>query len=356
MSFGSSVGEILDLVRIWRNLEELLVLCNIRARTAKTTEIPKSAFWNFSKSLFFCLALEYSPCWPSIRRYLGDYEPSYTSTPPKIHPEISKQWLLHLQQYPRIILNKSDDERRKLLSEWLFFLQRVILHCVLPIVLLTQVLHAWISIDEWPDGRRLLSTTWPWNVKIALVVLWGVCWMFIIYSTSDRDDGVEVSGYRYNGNELGHYSAQSLEVADHLWAHPGTGSELNSQFSSDDYQQTFFQSIMEDEAYSNLQLFAPEAVDETTGLISLGPSTVHTGFTPVGSSKSSGSPLHWSNMVRQLPQESLSPHHISVGMIANEAHNPSLATIARRIPNEMYCDHHDCASEPPMFLRRCDWK
>jgi len=31
---------------------------------------------------------------------------------------------------------------------------------------------------EWPNGQRPLSTTWPWNVKPALLVLWGVCWMF----------------------------------------------------------------------------------------------------------------------------------------------------------------------------------
>ena len=31
---------------------------------------------------------------------------------------------------------------------------------------------------EWPNGQRPLSTTWPWNVKISLLVLWGVCWMF----------------------------------------------------------------------------------------------------------------------------------------------------------------------------------
>lgn len=39
---------------------------------------------------------------------------------------------------------------------------------------------------EWPSGRRPLSTTWPWNIKPALVVLWGVCWMF--YCDSTRND------------------------------------------------------------------------------------------------------------------------------------------------------------------------
>lgn len=31
---------------------------------------------------------------------------------------------------------------------------------------------------EWPNGQRPLSTTWPWNVRPSLLVLWGVCWMF----------------------------------------------------------------------------------------------------------------------------------------------------------------------------------
>lgn len=36
---------------------------------------------------------------------------------------------------------------------------------------------------EWPNGHRPLSTTWPWNVKTSLLVLWGVCWMFYGAST-----------------------------------------------------------------------------------------------------------------------------------------------------------------------------
>ena len=39
-----------------------------------------------------------------------------------------------------------------------------------------QTGDAWFA--EWPGGRRPLSTTWPWNVRPSLLVLWGVCWMF----------------------------------------------------------------------------------------------------------------------------------------------------------------------------------
>lgn len=41
---------------------------------------------------------------------------------------------------------------------------------------LTQSLDGWFV--EWPGGRHPLSTTWPWNIKPCLVILWGVCWMF----------------------------------------------------------------------------------------------------------------------------------------------------------------------------------
>ena len=44
-----------------------------------------------------------------------------------------------------------------------------------------QVDDAWFT--EWPGGRHPLSTTWPWNIKPSLLVLWGVCWMF--YSSNE---------------------------------------------------------------------------------------------------------------------------------------------------------------------------
>ena len=39
-----------------------------------------------------------------------------------------------------------------------------------------QMADAWFA--EWPNALHPLNTTWPWNVKTALLVLWGVCWMF----------------------------------------------------------------------------------------------------------------------------------------------------------------------------------
>ena len=43
---------------------------------------------------------------------------------------------------------------------------------------------SWFS--EWSSSRRPLSTTWPWNIKPSLIVLWGVCWMFYADGDSTR--------------------------------------------------------------------------------------------------------------------------------------------------------------------------
>ena len=44
---------------------------------------------------------------------------------------------------------------------------------------------------EWPSGVRPLSTTWPWNIKPSLLVLWGVCWMFYDNTFAHADNPSE---------------------------------------------------------------------------------------------------------------------------------------------------------------------
>ena len=44
--------------------------------------------------------------------------------------------------------------------------------------------EAWFF--EFPDARHPLSTTWPWNIKPSLAVIWGVCWQF--YESGLVDD------------------------------------------------------------------------------------------------------------------------------------------------------------------------
>ena len=70
--------------------------------------------------------------------------------------------------------------------------------------------NTWTNFTEWPGGRRPLNTTWPWDVKPALMVLWGVCWMFygspVFQEGNWEQVGLEDEIHSYhNGavNELG---------------------------------------------------------------------------------------------------------------------------------------------------------
>ena len=49
---------------------------------------------------------------------------------------------------------------------------------------------------EWPNGHRPLNTTWPWNVKPCLLVLWGVCWMFYGRSSTPTSNPQETRNRR----------------------------------------------------------------------------------------------------------------------------------------------------------------
>ena len=49
---------------------------------------------------------------------------------------------------------------------------------------------------EWPNAQHPLNTTWPWNVKTTLLVLWGVCWMF--YANGG-------AGAPFNGSQTNSY-------------------------------------------------------------------------------------------------------------------------------------------------------
>ncbi|KAI4273398.1 MAG: hypothetical protein LQ337_004658 [Flavoplaca oasis] len=78
-----------------------------------------------------------------------------------------------------------------------------------------QLDRGWFS--EWPGGRRPLSTTWPWNIRPSLVVLWGVCWMF--YDNSTRS----VSQSRQQLEER--------EVASSSWLQPTPQSDATATSS-----------------------------------------------------------------------------------------------------------------------------
>jgi hypothetical protein len=44
-------------------------------------------------------------------------------------------------------------------------------------------------VFEFPSGIRHLCTTMPWTIWPVLVVLWGVCWMFIQQEHGGVDKG-----------------------------------------------------------------------------------------------------------------------------------------------------------------------
>jgi hypothetical protein len=51
-----------------------------------------------------------------------------------------------------------------------------------------QTRHCEDWFFEFPDARHPLSTTWPWSIRPALAVLWGVCWMFYDRRETYNDD------------------------------------------------------------------------------------------------------------------------------------------------------------------------
>ena len=75
---------------------------------------------------------------------------------------------------------------------------------------------------EWPNGQRPLSTTWPWNVKPSLLVLWGVCWMFYAFN------GYQESNFRTTRNQSGAAQGQDLS-GDFRTGQPGSFSHANTQ-------------------------------------------------------------------------------------------------------------------------------
>ncbi|KAK8209664.1 hypothetical protein IWZ01DRAFT_542454 [Phyllosticta capitalensis] len=60
--------------------------------------------------------------------------------------------------------------------------------------------RSWFS--EFPGSLRPTSTTWPWTIRPALAVLWGVCWMFYAEAQAHgaRLAWPEVSGIQQHDN------------------------------------------------------------------------------------------------------------------------------------------------------------
>lgn len=66
---------------------------------------------------------------------------------------------------------------------------------------------------EFPSGIRHLCTTMPWTIWPSLVVLWGVCWMFIQQQHGGADKGISL--LRQQGRHVdteGMYSQLDLHL------------------------------------------------------------------------------------------------------------------------------------------------
>lgn len=99
-----------------------------------------------------------------------------------------------------------------------------------------EILLFLCNFSEFPNKHRPHCTTMPWNIRPALVVLWGVCWMFKPYSVIDDTQF-------QHSNELDWYCSADLPEYNHLQILPpepfvpanefiSTTEEMMTQFSS----------------------------------------------------------------------------------------------------------------------------
>lgn len=86
---------------------------------------------------------------------------------------------------------------------------------------------------EWPNGRRPLSTTWPWNIKPSLLVLWGVCWMFYGPGDNRKKPTRNLGGAANLGEDFrtghpgGDQSQPSQPNLSEAWAGPASSTHPN---------------------------------------------------------------------------------------------------------------------------------
>ena len=96
---------------------------------------------------------------------------SYAGCPPPPHENLPEQFLLLNETIPAQLIEALD----RLLLLWLSLLQRLLSFC---------------KFSEFPNRLRPRCTTMPWTIWPALVVLWGVCWMFIYGEGTEQDGSV----------------------------------------------------------------------------------------------------------------------------------------------------------------------
>lgn len=88
------------------------------------------------------------------------------------------------------------------------------------------------SFAVFPGSVRPLSTTWPWTIRPALAVLWGVCWQFYAsgsFGSTGGDGGLALA----DAGSAGRVRAARLEwQLDLGWQGPRDGAcEFSRAFS-----------------------------------------------------------------------------------------------------------------------------
>ncbi|KAK3178560.1 hypothetical protein OEA41_000697 [Lepraria neglecta] len=172
---------------------------------------------------------------------------------------------------------------------------------------------------EWPNGQRPLSTTWPWNVKPSLLVLWGVCWMF--YGSSAYNN----SNSRPTRNRRG-----TEPLGEDFWtrhSEPRLTQQLNATYN---YPSQLRQQYVTTPNTST--------ISETSEAWAGPTSNTHPNF----------SWLHPQQAGSQARRAN-DPGHES------HAHSRRSQEPPRNMEGMMYCDNPECADNPPVFSRKCEW-
>ena len=86
------------------------------------------------------------------------------------------EWLLEIPQ----LLLQYEAVHIEILHK---FIRSLLFLCLLALLLKKRL--EGLLFSEFPNNHRPPCTTMPWNIRPALVVLWGVCWMFNPWSPAD---------------------------------------------------------------------------------------------------------------------------------------------------------------------------
>ncbi|KAH8901689.1 hypothetical protein GQ53DRAFT_8239 [Thozetella sp. PMI_491] len=104
--------------------------------------------------------------------------------------------------------------------------------------------------SEFPDGIRHLCTTMPWTIWPALIVLWGVCWMFYPHPATDEFDQDDWPSLLRQLDRA--EDAQESFVQTNLGTLPETNLEIESREDAFDISTPSVDEAFMDELWSSI--------------------------------------------------------------------------------------------------------